>query len=133
DEFELIPERLQFLLALLVENQLAERRIVARISHHVVKAGAEQAAFVFRLVGIKAAAFPDIEGIGKYRAEFRERRFVAGPLSGGHDEIGVLHARRVGADLRHERGQIFAVGTEADETVTDDLSIATKRERRLDW
>ena len=97
-----------------------------------MKAGAEQAAFVFRLVGIKAAALPDIERIGKYRAEFRERRLVAGPLSGGHDEIGVLHARRVGADLCLERGQIFAVGTEADETVADDLSIAAKREHRLD-
>src|SRR5205814_4581509 len=110
-----------------------ERRVVARVSHHVVKAGAEQPALVFRLVGIEAAALPDIEGIGKYRAELRECRLVARALPGGHDEIGVLHARRVRADLRLQRGQVFAVGAEADETVADRLAIATKRERRLDW
>ena len=132
-ELELIPERFQFLLTLLVENQLAERRVIARVSHHVVEAGAQPAALVFRLVGIEAAALSYVEHIGKHRAESRERRLVAGSLAGGHDEIGVLHPRRVGADLRLQRGQVFTVGAGAHETVTHGLAIATKRDRRFDW
>src|SRR5262245_16060988 len=133
DELELIPERFQFLLTLVVEDQLPERGIIARVSHHVVEAGAQQADFVFRLVGIEAAAFSYVEGVGKQRAEFRERRFVAGSLAGGHDEVGVLHPRRVAAGQCLQRGQVFAVGTEADETVADRLAITTKWDFRFDW
>ena len=52
-ELELFPERLQLFLPTLVEQQLAERRVVAGVAHHVVEAGAEEASLVFRSSGYK--------------------------------------------------------------------------------
>ena len=68
DELELVPQRLELFLSLLVEQQLAERRIVAGIAHHVVEARAQQAPFVFRVVGIEAAALAHVERVGEDRS-----------------------------------------------------------------
>jgi hypothetical protein len=131
DELELIPEGLQLLLALLVENQLAEGRIVARVSHHVVESGAQQPALILRRIGIETAALFHVERIGKDGGELRKRRFVASALAGRHDQIAVLHPRRICADLRFQGGQIFAVGTDANQPVPHGLAIAAKRQHRL--
>ena len=56
DEVELVPEPVQLLLALLVEDQFHQRRVVAEVAHDVVIAGAQQAALVLRIVGEVAAA-----------------------------------------------------------------------------
>jgi hypothetical protein len=42
DEIELVPEAIELLLALLVEDQLHERRIVAEVAHGVVIARAQK-------------------------------------------------------------------------------------------
>ena len=51
DEVELVPEPVEFLLALLVEDQFHQRRIVAEVAHHVVIARAQQPALVLGIVG----------------------------------------------------------------------------------
>ena len=92
DEVELVPEPVQLLLALLVENQFHQRGVVAPVAHHVVIAGAQQAALVLRIVGEEAAALLDVEGVGENGSEARERRFIAGALGGRNHQIGI--ARR---------------------------------------
>ena len=48
DEIEFVPEPVEFLLTFLVEDQFDERRIVAKVAHHVVIAGARGGALVLR-------------------------------------------------------------------------------------
>src|SRR5262249_45817113 len=76
DEVELQPETVEFLLAALVENQFLQRDIVAEISHDVVKARAQKAAFVLRIVRIVASALANVEGIREDIAETREGGLV---------------------------------------------------------
>src|SRR5690242_20439034 len=75
-EFEFRPEAIEFLFAFLVQNELDQRRIITKIAHHIVIAGAEQAAFVFGIVGIETATLADIEGVWKNVSELREGRFI---------------------------------------------------------
>src|SRR5439155_18693938 len=81
DEVELIPEAVQFLLPLLVQNQLLERGIVAPVPHHVVVAGAQQPPLVLGVVGKEAPALTNVECIGENRAEAREGSLVASPVA----------------------------------------------------
>ena len=99
DEVELVPEAVQFLLALVVEDQFHERRVVAPVAHDVVVAGAEKAALVLGIVREVAAAFLHVEGVGEDVGQAREGGFIAGALGGGDDQIVVADAR-----LGHERG-----------------------------
>ena len=92
DEVELVPETVQFLFAFVVEDQFHQRRVVAEVAHHVVIAGAEQTALVLRIVGEEAAALADVEGVREDRCEAREGGFIAWPLGGGNDQIGIARA-----------------------------------------
>src|SRR5687767_14143052 len=78
DELELVPQRLQLFLSLFVQQQFAQRRVVARVAHHVVEARAQQPALVFRVVGIEASALANVERIRKDGAESRKRLLIAG-------------------------------------------------------
>ena len=60
-----------------VEHELVKRAVVAEVSRHAVKAGAEQPARVLLLllrVEVDAGTLRDEEGVGEGRAEAREAR-----------------------------------------------------------
>ncbi len=99
DEVEFVPEAVEFLLALFVEDQLHQRSIVAEVAHHVVIARAQQASLVLRIVREVAAALADIESVRENGSEARERGFIAGALGGWNYQIGIA-----GAGFRRERG-----------------------------
>src|ERR1700734_630991 len=54
---ELVPETIQLLRSFVVEDELNQRKIVPVITHRVVIPGAQQPAFVLRVIGEIAAAF----------------------------------------------------------------------------
>ena len=76
-----IPEPVQLLLSLLVEDQFDQRSIVAPVPHHVVISRAQQTPLVLRIVGEEAAALADIEDVRENGAEARERGFILFPLA----------------------------------------------------
>src|SRR6185369_13475082 len=57
DEIKFVPEAVQLLLGLLVEDQFHQRNIVAPVSHHVVISGAKEPSFVVRIVREIPATF----------------------------------------------------------------------------
>ena len=89
DEIELVPQPVELVLALFVQDQLHQRGVVAVIAAGIVIAGAEQAAIVGRLVGPVAAALADIEGVGENGGEAVERLLVLCLLSGRIDQVGI--------------------------------------------
>ena len=61
DEVELLPQLVELFFTFFVEDEIAQGRIVAEISHHVVESRAEQASFVDGVDGIKTAALAGVE------------------------------------------------------------------------
>ena len=92
DEVEFVPQPVQLLLSLFVEDQFHQRSIVAEVAHHVVIARAQQAALVLRIVREVAAALRDVEGVRENRSEARERGFIAAALGGRNHQIGIAGA-----------------------------------------
>ena len=72
DEIEFVPETVQTLLARLVENQFLQRIVVTPVAHHIVIAGAEQAARILRVIGEETAALLNVERVGEDTGESRE-------------------------------------------------------------
>ena len=89
DEVEFIPEPVQRLLSLVVEDQFYQRGIVAPVSHHVMVAGAQKAPLVLGIVREKTSAFANIECVRENRAEAREGGLVASPFAVRNHEIGI--------------------------------------------
>ncbi len=122
DEVEFIPESIQRLLLLVVEDHFDQRGIVAPVPHHVMVARAQKTSFVLGIVGEKAAALADIECVGENESQAREGILVASPLAVRNHQIGVagsgfLHQRRrperrlpskpgILRDLRNDRRRI---------------------------
>ena len=92
DELVILPECIELLLGLSVEDEIAQRGIVAEVAHYVVEAGTEKAAFVDRIDGIKTAALAKVKTGGEHGAETREGRLVARTLSCGNRQRGVFLA-----------------------------------------
>src|SRR5205814_8910622 len=68
-----LPEPIQLALLLVVKHKRGERRVVAEITGHEMKAGAEEAPFaVFVFLQENQIAFRDVKGVGKDRAERSE-------------------------------------------------------------
>ena len=65
DVIELVPQAVELLLALFVQDQFHQRGVVAVIAAGIVIARAQQAALIGRIVGPVAAALADIKGIGE--------------------------------------------------------------------
>ena len=97
DEVEFIPEPVQRLLSLVVEDQFYQRGIVAPVSHHVMVAGAQKAPLVLGIVREKTSAFANIECVGENRAEAREGGLVASPFALRNHEIGIA-----GSGFQHQ-------------------------------
>ena len=98
DEVEFVPQPVDFLLAVLVEDQFHQRRVVAEEAQHAVVARAEQPAFVLRIVRKIAPAFRDVEGVREDPGEALECGFIPASLGRRHDQVGVAGAR-----LRRQR------------------------------
>ena len=72
NEIQLLPQGIEFALSLLIENQFVQRPIVAKVAHHAVKAGTQQASFFLFVLGLAqvvAAPLGNVERIRKDRAE----------------------------------------------------------------
>ena len=79
DEMELFPQPIEFALMRFVEHQIIKRRVVANISCHQMKAGAEQPPFALLVLFQKdETAFGEVEGIRKDRTKALKRLFVTG-------------------------------------------------------
>jgi len=119
DEVELIPQPVEPVLALLVQDQLPQRRVVAVIAAGIVIARAQEPAIVRTLVGPVAAALADHESIGEDRGEAVKGRLIFGLLAHRIDKVciavtrmrhqdcpagrGVLMQRRIFRDLGQRR------------------------------
>ena len=88
-EVEFGPELVEFLLALLVQDEFLQGVVVTPIAHHAVIAGAQQASRVRRIIREELAAFFHIERVRKNMGEAGERFFVTGARSGRYHQIGV--------------------------------------------
>ena len=111
---ELVPQTIQLLLSVVIEDELDQREIVAVIAHDVVIAGAQQAAFVLRVVGEITAAFGDVKRVGKHRSEAGKCGLVAGALGGGNDQIGIVGAGLGGESGPTGRGFLVKIGVFRD-------------------
>ena len=77
DELELVPEPVQLATLPIVQHQLAERPIVAKIPRHAVEPGAQEPSGVALLllrVEVNPGPLRDEEGVGEGRAEAFEGR-----------------------------------------------------------
>ena len=125
DVIEFLPELIDFFDALFVEDEFAQRGIVAIVAHHIVIARAEEAALILGVIGEVAAAFGDEEGVREDAGEAGKRRLVFFALGFGDDEVLIAYAGLVnyGGPMRrailmkagvtrdggHGRGGIFVI------------------------
>src|SRR6185369_7261783 len=66
DEVELLPERVQLALALRVEQQIVERRVVAKIARHQMEPGAQQPSMALLVLLEKDQhAFRHVKSVGE--------------------------------------------------------------------
>ena len=72
DGVKLQPQHIELFPLPLVEDQLHQRRVIAEIAHHVVKARAQQATLVFGIVGVVSAALANVESVRKHGGETGE-------------------------------------------------------------
>ena len=89
NEIHLPPHLVQGRLLLLVQQQLIERLVVAKVAHDVVEARTQIAALISARPEIISAARFFVEHVGKDAAKPTPRRFVACALTGRNEEIRI--------------------------------------------
>src|SRR6185437_1077243 len=104
DKVELVPQPVELILAVSVQDQLHQGGVVAVITAGIVIAGVQQAAIVGRLIGPVAAALADIKGVGEDGGETVERLLVFRLLAGRIDQVGIAVARMRRQDRPAWRG-----------------------------
>lgn len=123
DEVELGPEAVEARAAGVVEDEFHERLVVAEVAHHVVIAGAQEAALVLGVVGEEAAALADEEDVREDVGEAGAKassywgRWPSGTMrSGSPMRDLIMRGRRRGRRIRG-RGRGSGDGGEGERGV----------------
>ena len=121
DKIEFLPQPVEFLLLVLVEDQIVERCVVAIVSHHQMKAGTQEPPRVLFLgIEVHAAALGNQESVGEQPAKPLDRpaQLFGVLLAVG---LGQLAAASICRDFPvHPENQRLRTGTDAiDLEVTD--------------
>src|SRR5581483_11379072 len=89
DEIQFVPHLIQLLLLFIVQQQLIQGLIVAKVAHQVVEACAQVSAAVLGGIEIIPPPLLFVKHVREHTAKPAESRFLSGALLGGHRQIRI--------------------------------------------